>query len=56
MRQAMMTVSCICLAAALCGQLLDGSRYFPAIRLVLGMEMAAMAVSGLLELWKMLNG
>ncbi len=56
MKQAIMAISCICLAAALCEQMLDGNRYFPAMRLALGMEMAAMAVSGLMRAWDMLNG
>ena len=56
MNQALMTLCCACMAAALCEQMLDGSRFFPAVRLVLGMELTAMAVSGLPELWKILNG
>lgn len=56
MSQALMTICCVCMAAALCEQLLDGSRYFPAVRLVLGTEIAAMAVAGLLKLWQMVNG
>ncbi|MBQ8507915.1 MAG: hypothetical protein IJ466_10865 [Clostridia bacterium] len=56
MQQTILAVSCICMAAALCEQLLDGSRYFPAVRMVLGLQIAAAAVSGILKLWKMLNG
>lgn len=56
MRQAMITLGCICLAAAVCEQMLDGSRYFPAVRLALGLELASLALSAGLELVKMLNG
>ena len=56
MKQAIFTLSCICMAAALCEQILDGSRFFPAVRLVLGMEIAAVSVSAILNVWKMLNG
>lgn len=52
----MMTVGSICLMAALCGQVLEGGRYFPVLRLALGMEIASMVVSGVMELWKILNG
>lgn len=50
------SICCICVAAALCEQMMDGSRYIPAVRLAVGMEIAAAAVSGLLKLWEMLNG
>lgn len=45
MRQAIETVAGLCLMAALCEQLLDGSRYFPAVRLALGLEIAWAAIS-----------
>lgn len=56
MRQLVIAISCICMVAAICEQMLDGSRYFPAIRTALGMRFAAVAVSGILAAWKMLNG
>lgn len=56
MNQVLMGLCCACMAAAFCEQMLDGSRFFPAVRLVLGMEMAAMAVSAVSGLWKTLNG
>ena len=56
MSQALMTLCCACMAAALCEQMLDGSRFLPAVRLVLGMELAAMAVSAVSAIWKILNG
>lgn len=56
MQQAMLSLFCICMAAALCEQLLDGSRYLPAVRMALGFELAAQAAAGLLHLWKTLNG
>lgn len=45
MRQAILTVTSLCLMAALCEQLLEGSRYFGAVRLVLGLEIAWAALS-----------
>lgn len=55
MRQLILTISCICIAAALCEQLLAGNRYFPVIRMALGLELAAAAAAWLLEAWKLLN-
>lgn len=55
MRQIVLGISCICMAAALCEQLLEGNRFFPAVRMVLGLQIAAAAVAGILELWNMLN-
>lgn len=45
MRQAIETVASLCLLAALCEQLLDGSRYFGVVRLALGLEIAWAAIS-----------
>ena len=55
MRQAIETVAGLCLMAALCEQLLDGSRYFPAVRLALGLEIAWLAVSLLDQVRHVLN-
>lgn len=52
MRQAILTAASLCLLAAVCEQLLDGSRLFGAVRLALGLEIAWAAVSlleGLLD-------
>lgn len=56
MNQALMSLCCACMAAALCQQMLDGSRFFPAVRLVLGMELAAMALAAATGVLKILNG
>lgn len=45
MRQAVLTAASLCMLAALCEQLLDGSRFFDAVRLALGLEIAWVAVS-----------
>ena len=56
MNQVLMSLCCACMAAAFCEQMLGGSRFFTAIRLVLGMEMAARALFAATGLWKTLNG
>ena len=45
MRQAVLTIASLCLIAALCEQLLSGSRLFSAVRLALGLEIARVAVA-----------
>ena len=55
MNQAVITLCCICMAAALCEQMLEGSRFLPAIRLALGMELTMMAVSAVSALLNILN-
>ena len=45
MKQFLTTVSALCMAAALCEQLTRQSRFFPAIRLALGLKIAAVAVT-----------
>ena len=56
MNAALMTVSALCMAAALCEQLTRQSRFFPAIRLALGLRIAAVAVTAVCGAWRMLNG
>ena len=45
MRQAILTIASLCLIAALCEQILCGSRLFGAVRLALGLEIAGAAVA-----------
>jgi len=56
MKQVLLVIAGLCMAAAICEQLMDGSRFFPAIRLVLGLEIASVVVSGAIQAWEMLNG
>lgn len=39
-REGIISVSCVCVIAALCEQLMDRSRYFRVLRMVLGLEIA----------------
>ena len=55
MRQAILTISSLCLMAALCEQLLGGSRLFGAVRLALGLEIAGVAVALVEGLLKILD-
>ena len=41
MREAMLSMAAICLMSALCEQLMDNSRYFRCVRVVLGLEIVA---------------
>ena len=53
MRQAILTIAALCLMAALCEQLLGGSRLFGAVRLALGLEIVSAAMrllEGVLEI------
>ena len=50
-----MTIASLCMLAALCEQLLGGSRLFGAVRLALGLEIAGVAVALLEGLVRMLN-
>ena len=45
MRQAVQTIASLCLVAALCEQLLGGGRLFGALRLLLGLEIARVALA-----------
>ena len=56
MKQLLMTVAALCMAAALCEQLTRQSRFYPAIRLALGLKIAAVAVTAVCGAWRMLNG
>ena len=56
MKQLLMTVSALCMAAALCEQLTRHSRFFPAIRLALGLRITAVVVTAVCGAWRMLNG
>ena len=56
MKQLLMTVTALCMAAALCEQLTRQSRFFPAIRLALGLKIAAVVVTAVCGAWRMLNG
>lgn len=56
MKAALMTVSALCMAAALCEQLTQKSRFFPAIRLALGLKIAGVAVAAVCGAWHALNG
>ena len=56
MKQFFTAVSALCMAAALCEQLTRQSRFFPAIRLALGLRIAAVAVTAVCGAWQMLNG
>ncbi|MDO5322762.1 MAG: hypothetical protein Q4G06_01985 [Clostridia bacterium] len=56
MKQLLMTVAALCMAAALCEQLTRPSRFYPAIRLALGLRIAAVAVTAVCGAWRMLNG
>ena len=55
-KQLLTTVSALCMAAALCEQLTRQSRFFPVIRLALGLKIAAVAVTAVCSAWRMLNG
>lgn len=52
---ALYAAACICMAAALCEQIMDANRYFPAVRLALGLQLAAAAVGVLVRCAKLLN-
>ena len=56
MRGMLMTVAVLCMAAALCEQLTRQSRFFPAIRLALGLRIAAVVVTAVCGAWRALNG
>lgn len=56
MKQFLAAVSALCMAAALCEQLTRQSRFFSAIRLALGLKIAAVAVTAVCGAWRMLNG
>ena len=56
MRQMLMTVCALCMAAALCEQLTRQSKFFPAIRLALGLRIAAAVVTTVCGVWQTLNG
>lgn len=56
MRQMLMTISALCMAAALCEQLTRQSRFFPAIRLVMGLRIALVVVAVVCGAWMKLNG
>ncbi len=45
MKNAAYVVSALCLLAALCEQLLDGSRLLPCVRMLIGLEAIATFVS-----------
>lgn len=55
MTKSLYAAACICMAAAICEQIMDTSRYFPAVRLVLGLQIAAAAAALLLKCAKILN-
>ncbi len=44
------------MAAALCEQLTQQSRFFPVIRFALGLEIATVAVTAVCGAWRALNG
>lgn len=56
MRGMLMTLSALCMAAALCEQLTRQSRFFPAIRLAFGLRIAAVVVAAVCGAWRALNG
>ena len=56
MKQLLTTVSALCMAAALCEQLTRQSRFFPAIRLAIGLRIAAVVVAAVCGAWRALNG
>ena len=45
MQQTMITISALCMTAALCGQLIHKSRFHNAVRLLLGLEIACAMLS-----------
>jgi len=47
MRRAMLSAAAICMMAAMCEQLMDNSRFFRCVRMVLGLEIVA-AFAGML--------
>lgn len=55
MTKSLYAAACICMAAAICEQIMDTSRYFPAVRLALGLQIAAAAAALLLKWAKILN-
>lgn len=56
MKQLLTTLTALCMAAALCEQLTRQSRFFPAIRLAMGLRIAAVVVTAVCGAWRMLNG
>ena len=40
MRQSVSSVSCLCILAAICGQVMKGSRFAGALRMALGLEIS----------------
>ena len=56
MRGMLMTLAVLCMAAALCEQLTRQSRFFPAIRLAIGLRIAAVVVAAVCGAWRALNG
>lgn len=50
MREALLSISALCMLTALCGQLMDSSRYLNCIRLVMGLEIVWMVLSALKSL------
>lgn len=54
MRGMLMTVAVLCMAAAFCEQLTRQSRFFPAIRLALGLRIAAVVVTAVCGAWRAL--
>lgn len=55
-KDALMTVAALCMAAALCEQLTQQSRFFPAIRFALGLKIASVLVVAACGAWQVLNG
>ena len=55
MKQAVLTVSALCMLAAVCGQLMNSRRYANALRLVLGLEIFRVTLALFSEYMPMLN-
>lgn len=55
MAQCILTVSGLCMLAALCEQLLGDSRFFAVVRLVLGMEIVLQGMTLVDKLFKAMN-
>lgn len=55
MSNTLYAAACICMAAAICEQIMDADRYFPAVRLALGLQLAVAAVGALLRCTRLLN-
>lgn len=56
MKSILQNIAFLCMIAAISEQLMQDKRYYPSVRMVLGIRIVLVLVSGVEQVWQKING